>query len=631
MGRITTEEWIKRAREVHGDKYDYSKSEYKGGLYKTCIICPIHGEFWQNAKSHAKGDGCPECGKLICQNCQRKTTEEFIEDAKKIYGDKYDYSKVNYIGSKIKVCIICHEKDKNGIEHGEFLIRPNDFMEGHSCKKCFAIKNSKQLEYNEMIEKFIRVHHNKYDYSMIESKNYYLDNDIQIICPKHGTFTQSVRNHLKAGCKECAIEKMQEYRKVDETEFKMRFNSISNNKFSYNSEEFINMNTPMTFKHFVCGTQFKRTPTAFLSNATCPVCNQILYSGLKTKTTEEFIEDAKNMHGDKFDYSNTKYSKSNEKVEIICRECGKTFFIEANSHLQGHGCPYHNINSSIKEKEIYTFISENIGKEAVSKNARNMINGNEIDIFVNDLMLGIEFDGLFWHGENIKSNDYHLNKTLLCESKNIDLIHIFEDEWDEKKNIVKSNLLKIIGCVENVVNSNECTIKEIDLKTANLFLNNNDLKGQCRSNINIGLYYNDELVSVMSLSYTHYFNNDFKNDYIIKRCCDKTNTLVINSKELMLNYFENTYKPKNIVIFVDRRWFIKNDYKYNGFKLNKILKPNYFYVIKNKRFDKIKLSKPILVKKYGYNNDINLIDFYKEKKWYRIFDCGYFCYTKNYE
>ena len=121
----TKEEFIAKAKLVHGDKYDYSKVEYVGALTKVCIICPKHGEFCQEANSHLRGQGCPKC-KYEKQTC---TTDEFIAKAKKIHGDKYDYSKVEYVNDRTKVCIICPK-------HGEFWQTPNHHLSGCGCPKC---------------------------------------------------------------------------------------------------------------------------------------------------------------------------------------------------------------------------------------------------------------------------------------------------------------------------------------------------------------------------------------------------------------------------------------------------------------------------------------------------------------
>lgn len=129
--RKTTRQWIEEAKKVHDNKYDYSKVVYKTCQDKVCIICPTHGEFWQEALSHIQGQGCP-----YCNGNAKKTTEKFIQDAKKVHGDKYDYSKVVYVNNKTKVCIICHKKDDNGVEHGEFWQTPHKHLIGRGCSRC---------------------------------------------------------------------------------------------------------------------------------------------------------------------------------------------------------------------------------------------------------------------------------------------------------------------------------------------------------------------------------------------------------------------------------------------------------------------------------------------------------------
>ena len=188
----TTEEWIKKAKAIHGNKYDYSKVEYKGWNQKVCIICPIHGEFWQDptrhvAKHHKRG--CPKCGKPIT-----KTTEQFIQEAKQIHGDKYDYSKVKYVNKITKVCIICPE-------HGEFLQMPYMHLRHNGCPKC----NSNKKTTEQFIQEAKIFHGDKYDYS----KSMYVNckTKICITCPIHGDFYQTPYDHLKGvGCIKCYKE-----------------------------------------------------------------------------------------------------------------------------------------------------------------------------------------------------------------------------------------------------------------------------------------------------------------------------------------------------------------------------------------------------------------------------------------
>ena len=127
--KLTTEEFIKKAREVHGDKYNYSKVEYVNSTTKVCIICPKHGEFWQRPNLHLQKKGCPKCGRARIATSSSKSPEQFLQDAKKIHGTKYDYSKTEYVNWQTKVVIICPI-------HGEFSQSPSSHIHGNGCPKC---------------------------------------------------------------------------------------------------------------------------------------------------------------------------------------------------------------------------------------------------------------------------------------------------------------------------------------------------------------------------------------------------------------------------------------------------------------------------------------------------------------
>ena len=195
----TTEEFIKEARKIHDNKYDYSKVNYINNDTKVCIICPEHGEFWQKPSNHLMGQGCYKCGKINMAKKQKLTTEKFIKLSQQIHGNKYDYSKIGYKDVNTKVCIICPE-------HGEFLQLPNCHYLGMGCPKCGRIisNDSKKITTEEFIKKAKEVHGNKYDYSKVNYVNY--DTKVCIICPEHGEFWQTPDSHLQGkGCKKCGI------------------------------------------------------------------------------------------------------------------------------------------------------------------------------------------------------------------------------------------------------------------------------------------------------------------------------------------------------------------------------------------------------------------------------------------
>lgn len=156
--KLTTEEFIERARQVHGGLYNYSKVKYLSWSEKICIICPIHGEFWQTPNDHLHGYGCPICGKEKSDLSRKKTIDKFIEQARKIHGNKYDYSKVKYIDIHTKVCIICPK-------HGEFYQNPNNHLNGHGCPKC------KESKYELEVMNFLDENNIDYTYQYRNKEN----------------------------------------------------------------------------------------------------------------------------------------------------------------------------------------------------------------------------------------------------------------------------------------------------------------------------------------------------------------------------------------------------------------------------------------------------------------------------
>lgn len=197
MKKLTKEEFIEKAKSIHGDKYDYSKVEYINNSTKVCIVCNKHSEFMQTPHDHLSGAGCKICYDERRGNSLRRTREEFIDKAKQIHGDKYDYSKVNYVNDSTKICIICPE-------HGEFWQTPNAHVSGSGCVFCGFKKTSmsKTKSYDEFLNEAIKKHNNKYSYDINTYTNRHTK--MRIICPKHGEFWQKPGNHLQGqGCPFC--------------------------------------------------------------------------------------------------------------------------------------------------------------------------------------------------------------------------------------------------------------------------------------------------------------------------------------------------------------------------------------------------------------------------------------------
>jgi len=197
----SVESFIKKAKEVHSNAYNYDSITKVDTVNKLKINCPKHGDFYQLLHNHLNGQGCPICGTLKTSIENRYDTDGFVNKAKSIHGNKYDYSKVDYIDSKTKVKIICEE-------HGEFEQQPYNHLRGKGCPKCGNNEVKLKLTYtvDDFIGKAKEVHKDKYDYSKVDYKD--IRNKVLINCPTHGDFEQSPYIHINGhGCPNCGTLK----------------------------------------------------------------------------------------------------------------------------------------------------------------------------------------------------------------------------------------------------------------------------------------------------------------------------------------------------------------------------------------------------------------------------------------
>ncbi|MDA3779293.1 MAG: hypothetical protein PF487_03525 [Bacteroidales bacterium] len=347
-----------------------------------------------------------------------------------------------------------------------------------------------------------------------------------------------------------------------------------------------------------------------------------------------FLKTIKNL-GNKLNISINclKYDGSDYIINNYC-EKHETFKI--NRYVLKNRLMYHIENictkcnpiseqSSIKENEISEFISSLNVKYV--RNNRNVLNGKELDIYVPEHNVGIEFNGLYWHSNINIERKYHLNKTDECEQQDIQLLHIFENEWIYKKEIVKSIIKSKLGLIENKIFARKTEIREIDNnKLIRDFLETNHIQGFVGSSVKIGLFYNNDLVSIMTfgkkrLSMGNKLN--INDEYEMLRFCNKLNTSVIGGASKLLKYFIKTYSPKSILTFADRRYSQGKLYEKLSFEFIGNTEPNYWYFkaheyILHYRF---KFRKDVLVKE-GYDPTKTEQQIMAERDYNRIYDSG---------
>ena len=258
--KITQELFLKRAREFHGDKYDYRKSVYKNVDTKVTITCPVHGDFEQTPYIHYKKSGCPKCGFLTLGSYRKIAFSDFVKRSKAAHGDKYDYSKTNYINTTTKVVVTCPK-------HGDFEQLPEKHMSGQGCRMCGFERRveASRLGLTDFIKRANLKHNHKYDYS----KSVYVNGreKMTITCPVHGDFEQQPANHLNgSNCPSCEGKAT-----LTVDEFIKRAKKKHGDIYEYRLGEIPNTKVKLTL-HCPKHGEFEQNANNHLNGAGCPKC-----------------------------------------------------------------------------------------------------------------------------------------------------------------------------------------------------------------------------------------------------------------------------------------------------------------------------------------------------------------------
>ncbi|MCK9415885.1 hypothetical protein M0Q97_04425 [Candidatus Dojkabacteria bacterium] len=276
------------------------------------------------------------------------------------------------------------------------------------------------------------------------------------------------------------------------------------------------------------------------------------------------------------------------------------------------------------EKGTLNFICDNYTNDILS-NKKTIISPLELDIYLPKLNLAFEYNGLYWHNELNKEKNYHLNKTELCEQQGIQLIHIYEDDWLYKQDIIKSMILNKLGKTENKIFARICEINEItDNKLVRSFLDENHIQGFVGSKIKIGLFYENELVSLMTFGDRRVAmgkKSTNEGEYELLRFCNKLNTNVVGGASRLFKYFIKKFNPTEITTYADRSFSQGRLYNTLGFKNIGKTEPNYYYVIDGIRHHRFNYRKDILIKQ-GFDPNKTEHQIMLERKIYRIYDSG---------
>jgi hypothetical protein len=373
----------------------------------------------------------------------------------------------------------------------------------------------------------------------------------------------------------------------------------------------------------------------------------------------EFIE----LHGEKYpdlwkigknNIERRTLINSDPYNRIVCNICNEPLKILSNSHLKKHNITqseYKDIYGSIisantsalfkknlsniefppqskYELEILNYIKTIYNGDIIT-NTKKIIYPFEVDIYIPEKKLGIEFNGLYFHSElgNGKNRNYHLSKTITSEKNNIKLIQIFEDEWRNKVEIVKSIISSKLNVLPIKINARDCVIKSVSSNLKNDFLASNHIQGSDKSSVSYGLYHQNKLISIMTFGSLRAAlgNSTKQNQYELFRFCSKIYVNCRGAFSKLFNHFINNHHPDSIITYADRRFSNVKNNVYNTNNLNFIgeTKPNYFYT-KNydKRLHRFNFPKHKLVK-MGHDSSLTEWEIMQSLEYDRIWDCGH--------
>ena len=536
---------------------------------------------------------------ILDKNIQIKVTKKNIEHYSKLFvvklGDILNINPFDLIpGSHKKInikCDICNEE--NNIEFRDYMESFNCYG-FFTCKHCNSIKTKKTKieKYNNVgyhnIEKMKQTNLEKYGF-----ENVFQNNDIKNKCKKtnlkkYGVEYSSQNIYSRIKYKETCLEKYGETHPLKNKEIFKKVRDTNLKKygaeFYLKSDVYKEKRIKYLLKHY---------------NLNVIEFDKSLYTILCDKCNKEYIIDNTQM-----------LSRIEYKTEI-CTLCN----------------PINSSCGSGYENQLSDFIHKNYNS-TILLNDRKIIYPNELDIYLPDLKLAFEFNGIYWHSELKVLKNYHLNKTELAEQKGIHLIHIYEDDWIYKQEIVKSHILNLLGKTPTKFFAKKCIIKEIsDNEVIRLFLVENHLQGFVDSQIKLGLFYDDELVSLMTFgSKCKFIKQNNNNVYKMLRFCNKLNTSIIGGLSKLFKYFIETYNPVKVVSYADRSWSQGDLCQKLGFTFISKTPPNYYYIVDNIRKHRFGYRKDVLIKQ-GFNTNLSEHEIMSERKIYRIYDSGSLKFT----
>lgn len=567
------EQFVESAKKIHGKKYSYVYSENFSRKKNLEILCPKHGKFRISKKFHLAGKGCPKCVKFPHDTIEN--FEDFVSLANSLHGNSYTYEYFENFSPNFRIRIFCKK-------HGYFSSTVKNHL--YDLERCPFCKRHTRKNTKFFVEEAKLIHGNYYDYSLVE----YVNNrtPVKIRCRKHGIFFKKPYNHLAGeGCPKCTRRKTRVSFRRNKELFVNEAKEIHGNYYDYSLVNYKNNKIPV---EIICPEHgiFLQQPIHHLRGRKCPSCSWSSF----TRTTEKFILEAKKVHGNLYDYSETEYINANSKVKIKCRIHGD-FFQLASNHLRGRGCPKCKKTISSDENSLFFFV-KNFYPDAISSN-RQILEGKEIDIYIPSRKIAIEYCGLYWHTDNRIPPLYHFEKTSKCEKKGIFLVTVFSSDSTNK---IYRYLISLFGKREKGTGARNLKIRKISKNEAIRFYEKHSLFEEIPFfSLAYGCFFENELVAIMLLNSKKIRNLEAWK--LVHFSTGGRNYPGAISR--MWKTFLRERNPEFVFSFCDSRLFRGKTYEILGFEIRRKISPTFVYT-----------------------NGKKISRFHREKFTRRVWNCG---------
>lgn len=309
--------------------------------------------------------------------------------------------------------------------------------------------------------------------------------------------------------------------------------------------------------------------------------------------------------------------KNNLKEVPKCLNCNKKTHFNHSCMRYTKFCdsPACNNNTSAGEIELFNYL-KNLNNSTIQK---HYISGNEYDILVKDKFFLVEFNGLYWHSEEVQKNKkYHYEKHKMAINNGYQLFNIWEDDWDNKPEIIKSMLKYKLNKIDNSIDARKCEVHEVQPSISKQFLNDNHLQGHCVDSIRIGLFYQDKLVSLMTFGKRKITS---KNQFELLRFCNILNTSIPGAASKLFKHFIKNYNPNRIISYASLDYSIGNLYNILNFSKIHETGPNYWWVKHKQKFNRTNFMKHKIIKSEE-DKDKTENEIMYERGYYKLWNCG---------